>query len=100
MPGLPGAAAAGALSGQKANELAVARLNASLRAIERDVTKELSKQIREVANSARDEVRRSTRPPFRTGRTRKGVKSSVRRKYEASLYSLLPQAPIFEFGGT
>lgn len=78
---------------------AVNLLNAHLREIRRETEKELSKMLREVGNNARDVVRRSTEDPYRTGKTRKSVKTSVRRKNQVSLYSNLPAAPVWEFGG-
>lgn len=81
-------------------DMAVARLNASLRAIQRDIEKELTSELRRIGNEARDVVRGSNKPPYRTGRTRKGIKTSVRRKTEVALVSNLPQAPVWEFGGT
>jgi hypothetical protein len=81
-------------------DLAVARFNESLRAIEKDTTKELSKALREEANKVRDKVRTSTARPYRTGKLRRSVKTSVRGKYNASLYSLLPQAGVLHWGGT
>jgi hypothetical protein len=80
-------------------DIAIARFNASLRGVQKDTEKEMVKRLREVGNEARDEVRGSTRPPFRTGRTRKGIRTSVRRKSEVSLYSNEPQAPVWEWGG-
>ena len=80
-------------------ESAVARLNADLRDIQRETEKELVKEMRRVGNEARDVIRRSTEAPYRTGKLRKSIKTSVRKKSEVSLYSNLPQAPVFEFGG-
>lgn len=79
--------------------LAVDLLNHHLRSIQKDTEKELTKKLREVGNNARDVVRRSTDAPHRTGRLRKSVRTSVRKKNQVSLYSNLPQAPVFEFGG-
>ncbi len=75
-------------------------LNAHLKAIEKEIEKELSKELRRVGNEVRDRVRSSTQRPHRTGRLRRSVKTSVRRKTQVSLYSNLPQAPVWEFGGT
>lgn len=80
-------------------EAAIARFDESLRAIEKDTEKELLKEMRRVGDEARDAVRRSTEPPYRTGTLRKSIRTSVRRKSEISLYSTLPQAPVWEFGG-
>ncbi len=80
--------------------VAVAKLDHSLRAIQKDIEKELTKELRRIGNEARDVVRSSTHSPYLTGKTRKSVKTSVRRKSEVSLYSNLPQAPVWEFGGT
>lgn len=80
-------------------DVAVAKLNAALRDIKKETEKEASKELRRVGNEARDAVRRSTEAPYRSGATRKSVKVGVRRKFEVSLYSNLPQAPVWEFGG-
>lgn len=80
-------------------DLAIAELNASFRAIEKETEKELVKEMRRVGNEARDVVRRSTASPYRTGKTRKGIKTSVRRKSEIALVSNEAQAPVWEFGG-
>lgn len=80
--------------------LAIEKFNADLRDIQRGTEKELIKELRALGNEARDKVRSSTARPFRTGRTRRGIKTSVRRKVEVSLYSLDPQAPVWNWGGT
>lgn len=86
-------------TGAKPADIAIAELNADLRDIVKETEKELVKEMRRVGNEARDAVRRSNEAPYRTGRLRKSVKTSVRRKSEVSLYSTLPQAPVYEFGG-
>lgn len=79
--------------------LAVQLLNKHLRAIERETAKELTSELRTLGNEVRDKVRSSTEDPYRTGGLRKSVKTSVRRKSEVSIYSNLPAAPVWEFGG-
>jgi hypothetical protein len=79
---------------------AFALLSKQLKAIQKETEKELTKELRRVGNEVRDDVRSSTDAPHRTGKLRKSVKTSVRRKMEVRLYSNLPQAPVFEFGGT
>jgi hypothetical protein len=81
-------------------KLAFERLALSLAAIEKETEKELTSKLRDLGNEVRDKVRSSTQPPFRTGKTRHSIRTSVRRKSEVSLYSTLPQAPVWEFGGT
>lgn len=81
-------------------KLAVDLLNHHLREIKKETEKELSKMLREIGNNARDEIRADTQSPFRTGTTRKRVKTSVRKKFEVSLYSNDPQTPVWEYGGT
>ena len=80
-------------------DLGIKALNGSLRGIEKEVEKELTKELRRLGNEIRDTIRGSTADPYRTGKLRKSVKTSVRRKGVVSLYSNEPHAPIFEFGG-
>lgn len=74
-------------------------LERQLRSIRRDAEKDLTRELRQVGHSVRDEVRGSTDDPYRTGKLRRSVKTSVRKKSTVSLYSNEPQAPVFEFGG-
>jgi Bacteriophage HK97-gp10, putative tail-component len=83
-----------------AGNRAFAVLAAQMAEIEKEAAKELTKLLREIGNEARDVVRSSTEPPYATGKLRKSVKTSVRQKGVVSLYSNLPQAPVFEFGGS
>jgi hypothetical protein len=70
-----------------------------LRKIDKRLGASLVSELRLVGNKARDRVRTSTQTPYRTGRTRRSVKTSVRRG-GISLYSNLPQAPVWHWGGT
>jgi hypothetical protein len=56
-------------------------------------------ELRDIGNSARDKVRSGTQPPFRTGKTRRSFKTSVKGGTIA-VYSLLPQAPVWQWGGS
>lgn len=85
--------------GPQSTKAAFTDLQRRMGAIERDLMKELAKELRRVTNEVRDVVRGSTADPFATGKSRKSVRSSVRKKYEASLYSNLPQVPVQEWGG-
>lgn len=69
------------------------------RAMDHELGLAFSASLREIGNEIRDKIRASQAPPFRTGRLRQSVKVSVRRG-TISLYSTLPQAPVWEFGGT
>jgi hypothetical protein len=81
-------------------KLAFERLTLALRAIEKDTEKELNKALRDLGNEVRDKIRGSAASPFLTGRLRKSIRTSVRGKSQVSLYSTLPQAPVWEYGGT
>ena len=81
-------------------KLAVQQLNAHLRHIQKETEKELSSELRRVGNEARDEVRGSSEDPYLTGGSRKSIKTSVRRKFNVSLYSNEPQVPVLEWEGT
>jgi hypothetical protein len=59
----------------------------------------LVKSLRDVGDKARDNIRSSTSPPYRTGTLRRSTKTSVRGG-SIALYSLLPQAPVLHWGGT
>lgn len=83
----------------KATEAAFTNVQRRLAAIAKDTEKELTAELRKVGNEARDVVRSSTEAPYRTGKTRKSVRLSVRRKTVLSLYSNSPQSPVWEFGG-
>lgn len=74
-------------------------LQRDLRRIDKNLGKAINRSIREIANEIRDEIRGSTQRPYRTGKLRRSVKSSVRAR-GASLVTKLPQAPVFEWGGT
>jgi hypothetical protein len=75
-------------------------LAASLKVIQKASEKALLAEMRRVGNEARDYVRAGHGPPYETGALRKSVKTSVRRKSTIALYSNLPQAPVWEWGGT
>lgn len=74
-------------------------LQRDLRRIDKNLPKALTKTLREIGNEARDEIRASKARPYRTGKTRRGVKTSVRRG-GVSLVTKLPQGPVWEWGGT
>lgn len=74
-------------------------LQRDLRRVDKNLGKASDRVMREIANEIRDDIRTSTARPYRTGKLRKSVKSRVRRG-GASLVSKLPQAPVFEWGGT
>lgn len=75
-------------------------LAASLKLIAKESEKALIGEMRRVGNEARDYVRAGHGPPYDTGALRKSVRTSVRGKATISLYSNLPQAPVWEWGGT
>lgn len=86
-------------SGLASADYAIAKLDADLNKIRKETEKELSKKLKEVGTIARDAVRSSEEDPYATGTLRKSFKVSVRKKYLVSLYSNLPQAPVWEWGG-
>lgn len=89
----------GGLAAQ-ANKTAVVRFDKAVADIRKGLEKETSSKLREVGERVRDEVRTSHEPPFATGALRESFKTSVRRKLEVSIYSLKPQAPVWEWGGS
>ena len=70
-----------------------------LRKIDKRLGASLVKELRDIGNESRDKVRASTAPPYRTGKMRRSVKTGVRRG-SITLYSLLPQGDVLEWGGT
>jgi hypothetical protein len=70
-----------------------------LRKIDKRLGASLVSELRAVGDKARDQVRGSTAPPYRTGRLRGSVKTGVRRG-SISLYSNMPQAPVWHWGGS
>lgn len=74
-------------------------LRRDLRRIDKNLAKAFNRALREIGNEIRDEIRGSTQRPYRTGKLRRSVKTSVRAK-GVSLYSLLKYAPVHEWGGT
>ena len=80
-------------------QAAYAKLDGQLIAIEREAAKELKKMLRDVGNEARDAIRGGSEDPHKTGTLRRSVKTSVRGQGVVSLYSNLPQAAVWEFGG-
>ena len=69
-----------------------------MRALSPKLGSALSAELRDIGNEVRDSVRSSGAPPHRTGKLRRSVKTSVRRG-GVSLYSTLPQAGVWEWGG-
>lgn len=66
--------------------------------IDRKLRGALVAELRSIGNDARDAVRRSHEPPFETGRKRGSVRTSVRGA-AISLYSLQPDAAVWNWGG-
>lgn len=62
------------------------------------MAKGLTAELRGIGKEVQAKVRGSTASPYRTGKLRRSVKTSVRAR-EVTLYSNLPQAPVWEWGG-
>lgn len=69
-----------------------------MRMLSPELAKALSAELRDIGDHARDKVRSSGARPYRTGRLRKSIKTSVTQR-RVTLYSTLPQAPVWNFGG-
>lgn len=96
-----GTAASALIRGAKPPGAAIAEFNAALLDIERETEKQLNAELRRVGDEVRDIVRgRTGITPYKTGRLRESIRTSVRRKGLVSLYSNLPYAPLWNFGGT
>lgn len=67
--------------------------------IDKGIRSAAVKELRGIGDTVRDRVRSSTEPPFRTGKTRRSVRTSVRGG-TISLYSNEPQSPVWHWGGT
>lgn len=74
------------------------RLRRDLRRIDVGMAKGLTTELRAIGKEAQAKVHGSTATPHRTGKLRKSVKVSVQAR-GVSLYSTLPQAPVWNWGG-
>ncbi|HTU15635.1 MAG TPA: HK97 gp10 family phage protein [Solirubrobacterales bacterium] len=74
----------------------LAQFRRDLGKIDKDLSKEINRYLRQIATSARDTAR-SNAPLGATGKLRRSIKHSVKSK-EMSLYSDLEYAPAHEWG--
>jgi hypothetical protein len=74
-------------------------LVAALRAIEKETGKALKAELKQTGEKVAAKVRSSQARPYRTGRLRRSVKTSATAKGSVSIYSNLPYAPVWEWGG-
>lgn len=92
-------------SGVQVDARGIKQFAREMRAIDRDLGKAVSQELRSIGNVERDKIRRSTAAPYgpvdsqgKIGRKRQSIKTSVRAG-GVSLYSTQPDAGVWEFGG-